>query len=91
LKLATYLYKDDDPNTKRHLGFIIDDLPAQGDLSPAISGDGRTVDLYGLISMLVSTVQQQALQTKILQLEISELQQKISNSGKKNWNFLKYI
>jgi len=72
MKLATYLYKDESSNAKKHLGFIIDDIPSQ-ETSPAISASGQTVDLYGFVSMLVSTVQQQDQQIKNLQQEVSML------------------
>jgi len=54
-KLATYEYRDPALAGKRHLGFIIEDVPG----SPAVERDGNMVDLYGYASMSVAAVQAQ--------------------------------
>jgi hypothetical protein len=51
-KLATYEYCDPALAGKRHLGFIVEDIPG----SPAVERDGNRVDLYGHASMLVAAV-----------------------------------
>jgi len=76
MNLATYLYKGEHEMSKRHLGFIIDDIPSQ-EKCPAISQGGETVDLYGFASMLVSTVQIQDQQLKQLQREVAYLKGEI--------------
>jgi hypothetical protein len=69
LRLATYEYRDRALAGKRHLGFIIEDVPG----SPAVDRDGNMVDLYGYASMLVAAVQEQARQIAELKAEISQL------------------
>jgi hypothetical protein len=71
--LAEYRYKTEPESSKRHLGFIIDDMPAG---SPAVAGDGTHVDLYGYTTMLVATVKQQQKQIDALQKQVDELKQK---------------
>jgi len=68
-KLATYEYRDPALAGKRHLGFIIEDVPG----SPAVDGDGNMVDLYGYASMLVAAVQAQGEELKKLKSELSRL------------------
>ena len=65
--LAEYRYKTEPETAKRHLGFIIDDMPAG---SPAVEADGTHVDLYGYTTMLLATVQEQ-------QREIAELKTQV--------------
>ena len=69
LRLATYEYRDRALAGKRHLGFIIEDVPG----SPAVDRDGNMVDLYGYASMLVAAVQEQARQIADLKAEIAQL------------------
>ena len=72
-RLAEYRYKTEPEGDKRHLGFIIDDMPPQ---SPAVQGDATHVDLYGYTSMLLATVQQQQKQIDALQKQVDELKAK---------------
>jgi hypothetical protein len=69
LRLATYEYRDRALAGKRHLGFIIEDVPG----SPAVDRDGSMVDLYGYASMLVAAFQEQSLQIADLKAEIARL------------------
>jgi hypothetical protein len=69
-RLAEYRYKADAAGDKKHLGFIIDDMPAQ---SPAVQGDATHVDLYGYTSMLLATVQQQQKQIDALKKQVDAL------------------
>ena len=71
--LAEYRYKTEPESSKRHLGFIIDDMPAG---SPAVQGDGTHVDLYGYSTMLLATVKEQQKQIDTLQKQIDELKKK---------------
>lgn len=71
LRLATYEYRDRALAGKRHLGFIIEDVPG----SPAVDRDGNMVDLYGYASMLVAAVQEQSRQIADLKAEIARLKQ----------------
>jgi hypothetical protein len=68
-KLATYEYRDPALAGKRHLGFIIEDVPG----SPAVDRDGNMVDLYGYASMLVAAVQAQGEEIAKLKAELSRL------------------
>ncbi len=71
--LAEYRYKTEPESAKRHLGFIIDDMPAS---SPAVAGDGTHVDLYGYSTMLLATVKEQQKQIDAMQKQINELKKK---------------
>jgi hypothetical protein len=68
-KLATYEYRDPALSGKRHLGFIIEDVPG----SPAVDRDGNMVDLYGYASMLVAAVQAQGEEIGKLKAELVRL------------------
>ena len=68
-KLATYEYRDPALAGKRHLGFIIEDVPG----SPAVDRDGNMVDLYGYASMLVAAVQAQGEEIAKLKAELLRL------------------
>ena len=69
LRLATYEYRDRALAGKRHLGFIIEDVPG----SPAVDRDGNMVDLYGYASMLVAAFQEQSREIADLKAEIAHL------------------
>jgi hypothetical protein len=69
LRLATYEYRDRALAGKRHLGFIIEDVPG----SPAVDRDGNMVDLYGYASMLVAAFQEQSREIADLKAEIAQL------------------
>jgi len=71
IPLATYLYKNDP--SKTHLGFIIDDQPAQ---SFAVEADRTHVDEYGYTSMLLVTVQEQQRQIDALQKRLDAIERK---------------
>lgn len=68
--LAEYRYKTEPDGAKRHLGFIIDDMPPS---SPAVGGDETHVDLYGYTSMLLATVQEQQKQIDELKKQVDQL------------------
>jgi hypothetical protein len=72
-KLATYEYRDKTLAGKRHLGFIIDDVPD----SPAVDRDGNMVDLYGYASMLVAAVQAQGEEIARLKAELARLKARV--------------
>jgi hypothetical protein len=71
-KLATYEYRDPALAGKRHLGFIIEDVPG----SPAVERDGTMVDLYGYASMLVAAMQEQSGEIARLRAEVRALQRR---------------
>jgi hypothetical protein len=72
-KLATYEYRDPALSGKRHLGFIIEDVPG----SPAVDRDGNMVDLYGYASMLVAAVQAQGEEISKLKAELVRLKRQM--------------
>lgn len=71
--LAEYRYKAEPEGHKRHLGFIIDDLPAA---SPAVQADRTHVDEYGYTSMLLATVQEQQKQIDELKKQVAALKKR---------------
>jgi len=78
-RLATYEYKDPALAGKRHLGFIIEDVPG----SPAVDRDGNMVDLYGYASMLVAAVQAQGEEIAKLKADLARLRRQSRQSDKK--------
>ena len=71
IPLATYRYKTEGPDQKKHLGFIIDDQP-EG--SPAVQQDRTHVDEYGYTSMLLATVQRQQAEIDALNARLAALE-----------------
>jgi len=69
IPLTTYHYKKQ-PKGKKHLGFIIEDLPSK---SPAIAPGGQRVNLYGYTSMTLAAVQEQAKQMRALREDMKRL------------------
>jgi hypothetical protein len=72
-RLAEYRYKTEPEDAKRHLGFIIDDMPAS---SPAVQADQTHVDLYGYTTMLLATVQEQQKQIDELKKQVDALKKR---------------
>jgi hypothetical protein len=79
-KLATYEYRDPTLAGKRHLGFIIDDVPG----SPAVDRDGNMVDLYGYASMLVAAVQAQGEEIACLKAELAKMKAKAMKAKRRS-------
>jgi hypothetical protein len=79
IRLATYRYKRDiaDPNPK-HLGFIIEDQPAQ---SPAVDWSHDRTDMYGYLSMVVATMQVQEKEIRELRQELAETRADVCGSA----------
>lgn len=75
VRLATYRYRGARDDGREHLGFVIDDLPAN---SPAVAADGQHVDLYGYTSMTVAALQAQAGEMQRLQAEVAALRREIA-------------
>lgn len=71
IPLATYRYKVQPDDAKKHLGFIIDDQPES---SPAVQADRMHVDEYGYTSMLLATVQEQQRQIDALNKKVEALE-----------------
>ena len=73
IRLARYRYKTEPRDARPRLGFLIDDQRAD---CPAVEHDGEHVDLYGLASMLLATVQSQAAELRALQRRVRALEGK---------------
>lgn len=71
MKLAHYRYKWDRTDERPRLGFIIDDV-SEYDL-PAVAKNGKSVDLYGYVSMAVAAIKMQSQQIAQLQKELEAL------------------
>jgi hypothetical protein len=70
-RLSTYEYTDPALAGPRHLGFIIEDQPAQ---SFAVNPERNQVDLYGYTSMLVAAVQSQQREIEQLRAQVRALE-----------------
>jgi len=70
IPLARYEYAGSRADGRARLGFIIDDDPD----SPAVLPGGERVDLYGLASMAVATLQVQAEQLRSLESRLEQLE-----------------
>lgn len=68
IPLTTWLYRLEPDGRPPHLGFIIEDLEAQGG-SPAIDPRGDRVDLYGYASLAIAGLQAQARQLEAMRAE----------------------
>jgi len=69
LPLATYRYKEASPESRLHLGLLIDGHESLACVQP----ERDQVDLYGYASMAVATLQVQAREIDELKKEIAEL------------------
>lgn len=74
LPLATWRYNGSDPAADPRLGFIIDDRPR----SPAVAASGGHVDVYGLASMAIATVQAQEQEITRLRARQAELEARLA-------------
>jgi hypothetical protein len=71
IPLARYRYKEEAPDARRRLGFIIEDQP---DPSPAVQADRQHVDEYGYASMLLATIQEQHKEIEELRRRVESLE-----------------
>lgn len=69
LKLAQFRYKDQSGGDPR-LGFITEDAAG----APFVSSDGRTVDLYSLLSASIAAIQQQDARIRALEKRLDACQ-----------------
>ena len=77
LPLATYRYKQSSPDSRRHLGFLIDGHESLACVEP----DRDQVDLYGYASMAVAALKVQAREIDEMKKEIAALRAAIGTSG----------
>ncbi len=66
MRLSSWQYKAEGESVRRHVGFLIDDMPQ----SIAVSDSGERVDLYGYTSMAIAAVQVQDKRLESLEREL---------------------
>jgi hypothetical protein len=69
-RLARWRYREEAPESRLHVGFIIDDQPG----SPAVVATGDRVDLYGYTSLAIAALQVQEERIRTLEAKIAELE-----------------
>lgn len=69
MRLSSWQYKAERESTRRHVGFLIDDMPE----SIAVSDSGERVDLYGYTSMAIAAVQVQDKRLESLERELASM------------------
>lgn len=74
VKLAEYSYKTEPEGTAPHRGLIIDDQPNH---SAAVLPSRERVDVYGLASMAVATLQRQQEELMTLRTELATMRQEL--------------
>ena len=73
LALATWRYREESPDARPHLGFVIDDRPS----SVAVRQDGERVDLYGYTSLAIAAIQAQQAEIEALKAKIEALETRL--------------
>ncbi|MBK9263313.1 MAG: hypothetical protein IPM54_26360 [Polyangiaceae bacterium] len=66
MRLSSWHYKGEGEASRRHVGFLIDDMPE----SIAVAESGERVDLYGYTSMAIAAVQVQDKRLETLEREL---------------------
>lgn len=69
MRLSSWQYKAEGESTRRHVGFLIDDMPE----SIAVADSGERVDLYGYTSMAIAAVQVQDKRLQSLERELASM------------------
>lgn len=69
MRLSSWNYKTESGSSRRHVGFLIDDMPE----SVAVAASGEQVDLYGYTSMAIAAVQVQDKRLKALEKELASM------------------
>ena len=69
MRLSSWHYKAERESVRRHVGFLIDDMPE----SIAVSDNGERVDLYGYTSMAIAAVQVQDKRLQALEKELASM------------------
>lgn len=69
MRLSSWHYKAEGESSRRHVGFLIDDMPE----SVAVAQNGERVDLYGYTSMAIAAVQVQDKRLELLEKELSAM------------------
>ena len=69
MRLSSWQYKAEGESMRRHVGFLIDDMPE----SIAVADSGERVDLYGYTSMAIAAVQVQDKRLQLLERELASM------------------
>lgn len=69
MRLSSWHYKAEGESAKKHVGFLIDDMPE----SIAVAESGERVDLYGYTSMAIAAVQVQDKRLRMLEQELASM------------------
>lgn len=69
MRLSSWHYKAENESSRRHVGFLIDDMPE----SIAVADSGERVDLYGYTSMAIAAVQVQDKRLGALEKELAAM------------------
>jgi len=69
MRLSSWHYKAENESSRRHVGFLIDDMPE----SIAVAESGERVDLYGYTSMAIAAVQVQDKRLGALEKELAAM------------------
>lgn len=69
MRLSSWHYKAEGESARRHVGFLIDDMPE----SIAVAQNGERVDLYGYTSMAIAAVQVQDKRLESLEKELGSM------------------
>lgn len=73
MRLSSWNYKAEGSSSRRHVGFLIDDMPE----SVAVAESGERVDLYGYTSMAIAAVQVQDKRLKALEKELASMRTEV--------------
>ncbi len=73
MRLSSWHYKAEGDSSRRHVGFLIDDMPE----SIAVSESGERVDLYGYTSMAIAALQVQDKRLETLERELSAMRSEV--------------
>lgn len=74
MRLSEWNYKGEGNTARRHVGFLIDDMPE----SIAVAESGERVDLYGYTSMAIAAVQVQDKRLKALEKELASMRSEMT-------------
>lgn len=73
MRLSSWHYKAEGGSARRHVGFLIDDMPE----SIAVGANGERVDLYGYTSMAIAAVQVQDKRLQTLERELAAMRAEV--------------
>jgi hypothetical protein len=78
--LSSWAYRPGSGDAGEHVGFVIEDLPAELRAAATRPGGDR-VDLYGYTSLAVATLQSQARQIDVLEAKLAALEARLDQAA----------